>query len=95
MEYRWRKVDELWQKVEAQFEMRFMSEYNHTMDPKGRLIIPTKFRCGLGDSFVIAKGIDRCLYFYPAKEWEAIEEKLSSIPLTNRDGRKFARFIKQ
>ena len=94
MEYRWRKVDETWRKVEDyNFEMKFMSEYNHTIDPKGRLIIPTKFRCGLGNTFVITKGIDQCLYFYPASEWEVIEEKLSAIPLTNRDGRKFARFM--
>ena len=75
MEYRWRKVDEIWRNVEGfSFKMKFMSEYNHTIDPKGRLIIPAKFRCGLGNSFVITKGIDKCLYFYPTEEWDKIEE---------------------
>ncbi len=87
-------MDEIWRNVEDfSFKMKFMSEYNHTIDPKGRLIIPAKFRCGLGNSFVITKGIDKCLYFYPTEEWDKIEEKLSAIPLTNRDGRKFARFM--
>ena len=73
--------------------MRFISEYNHTIDPKGRLIIPAKYRNDLGKSFVISKGVDRCLYFYPVKEWEVIEAKLSAIPITNENGRKFARFM--
>lgn len=73
--------------------MSFKSEYNHTIDPKGRLVIPTKFRPGLGNSFVITKGIDKCLYFYPADAWEEMEDKLSKIPLTNKAGRTFARFM--
>ncbi|MBQ1488531.1 MAG: division/cell wall cluster transcriptional repressor MraZ [Lachnospiraceae bacterium] len=73
--------------------MSFKSEYNHTIDPKGRLVIPTKFRPGLGNSFVITKGIDKCLYFYPVDAWEEMEDKLAKIPLTNKAGRTFARFM--
>ena len=54
----------------------FMGEYNHTIDAKGRLIIPSKFRELLGEEFVLTKGLDGCLSIYPMDEWEAFEEKL-------------------
>jgi len=56
----------------------FMGEYNHTIDAKGRLIIPSKFREALGNEFVLTKGLDGCLFVFPMKEWEAFEEKLRS-----------------
>lgn len=71
----------------------FMGEYNHTVDAKGRLIIPSKFREALGDTFVITKGLDGCLFVYDNEEWAVFEEKLKSLPLTNKDARKFARFF--
>ena len=71
----------------------FMGEYNHTIDPKGRLIIPSKFREVLGDEFVITKGLDGCLFVYPNDEWQAFEEKLRTLPLTNKDARQFSRFF--
>lgn len=71
----------------------FMSEYNHTIDAKGRLIIPSKFRETLGDEFVISKGMDGCLFVYANDDWNAFEEKLASLPLTNKDARKFARYF--
>ena len=71
----------------------FMGEYNHTIDPKGRLIIPSKFREALGDTFVVTKGLDGCLFVYDNEEWAAFEEKLKSLPLTNKDARKFVRFF--
>lgn len=71
----------------------FMGEYNHTIDPKGRLIIPSKFREVLGDEFVITKGLDGCLFVYPNSEWQAFEEKLRTLPLTNKDARQFSRFF--
>ena len=70
-----------------------MGEYNHTIDAKGRVIIPTKLRDGLGDSFVISKGLDGCLYIYENSEWESFEEKLSSLPMTNAKVRSFVRFF--
>jgi len=71
----------------------FMGEYNHTIDAKGRLIIPSKFREVLGDEFVVTKGLDGCLFVYDNNEWTAFEEKLKSLPLTNKDARKFVRFF--
>ena len=71
----------------------FMGEYNHTVDPKGRLIIPAKFREQLGDEFVVTKGLDGCLFVFPMKEWEAFEEKLRSLPLIDKNARKFSRFF--
>ena len=71
----------------------FMGEYNHTIDTKGRLIIPTRFREQLGDSFTVTRGLDGCLFAYPQAEWQAFEEKLSHLPITNQNARKFTRFI--
>jgi MraZ protein len=70
-----------------------MSQYNHTIDAKGRVIIPAKFREKLGDSFVITKGLDGCLYGYAKEEWSAFEEKLGTLPITNKNSRQFTRFF--
>lgn len=59
----------------------FMGEYNHTIDTKGRLIIPSKFREELGEEFVVTKGLDGCLFVFPEHEWNTFEEKLKSLPL--------------
>lgn len=71
----------------------FMGEYNHTVDPKGRVIVPSKFRETLGDEFVVTKGLDGCLFVYDMKEWNVFEEKLKSLPITNKDSRQFVRFF--
>lgn len=71
----------------------FMGEYNHTVDTKGRLIIPSKFRETLGEEFVVTKGLDGCLFVYDNHEWKSFEEKLKSLPLTNKDARQFVRFF--
>ncbi len=71
----------------------FMGEYNHTVDAKGRLIVPSKFREQLGDEFVVTKGLDGCLFVYENSEWKALEEKLHALPLTNANARKFSRFF--
>ena len=71
----------------------FMGEYNHTVDAKGRLIVPSKFREALGSEFVLTKGLDGCLFVFPMKEWEAFEEKLRSLPLIDKNARKFSRFF--
>ena len=71
----------------------FMGEYNHTVDAKGRLIVPSKFREQLGDEFVVTKGLDGCLFDYENTEWKALEEKLHALPLTNANARKFSRFF--
>ncbi|NLX60987.1 MAG: division/cell wall cluster transcriptional repressor MraZ [Tissierellia bacterium] len=71
----------------------FIGEYQHTVDSKGRLIIPSKFRENLGLEFIMTKGLDNCLFVYPQEEWKVLEEKLRKLPLTNRDARAFVRFF--
>ena len=71
----------------------FMGEYNHTVDAKGRLIVPAKFRDQLGDEFVVTKGLDGCLFVYTLEEWHNIEEKFKNISMTSKDARKFSRFL--
>ena len=71
----------------------FMGEYNHTIDAKGRLIVPSKFREQLGNEFVVTKGLDGCLFVYSNEEWQLIEERFREKPLTSKDARKFMRFF--
>jgi len=71
----------------------FMGEYQHAIDPKGRLIIPVKFRDDLGENFVVTKGLDNCLFVYPMTEWKNMEDKLKALPFTKADARAFVRFF--
>ena len=71
----------------------FMGEYNHTIDTKGRLIIPSKFREKLGDNFVVTKGLDGCLLIYDNEEWTLFEEKLKDLPTSQKAARQFVRFF--
>lgn len=71
----------------------FMGEYSHTIDAKGRIIVPAKFRESLGDNIVVTKGLDNCLFVYTSEDWRKFEEKLRTLPLTNKDARKFTRFF--
>lgn len=71
----------------------FMGEYNHTVDAKGRLIVPAKFRELLGEEFVVTKGLDGCLFVYSKEEWDVIEEKFRGVSQFSKDARKFARFF--
>lgn len=71
----------------------FMGEYQHTVDQKGRLIIPSKFRETLGERFVVTKGLDRCLFVYSPEEWSNLEQRLKALPLANKDARAFVRFF--
>lgn len=69
----------------------FTGEYNHTIDQKGRLIIPNKFRNLLGETFVVTKGVDECLEVYDKKTWDVFAEKINSLPYSNPAARKFKR----
>ncbi len=71
----------------------FIGEHQHSLDEKGRIIIPSKFRADLGLEFVMTKGLDNCLFIYPKSEWTILEEKLKTLPLTNKDARAFVRFF--
>lgn len=70
-----------------------IGEYEHSIDTKGRLIMPAKLKEDIGDSFVITKGLDGCLFAYSKKEWQNFEEKLRTFPLTNKDARALMRFF--
>lgn len=70
-----------------------MGEYHHSIDEKGRVIIPAKFRDALGDRFVMTRGLDNCLFVYPMQEWAVMEQKLKSLPLMKADARAFTRFF--
>ncbi|HAU32723.1 MAG TPA: cell division/cell wall cluster transcriptional repressor MraZ [Desulfotomaculum sp.] len=71
----------------------FMGEYQHTIDDKGRLFIPARFRDSLGIKFVLTKGLDSCLFAYPPQEWTILEEKMRLMPFTSADVRAFVRFF--
>ncbi|MBM7540470.1 division/cell wall cluster transcriptional repressor MraZ [Amphibacillus cookii] len=71
----------------------FMGEYKHNIDTKGRIIMPAKFRDDLGESFVVTRGLDQCLFAYPLTEWRILEEKIKKLPLTKKDARAFTRFF--
>ncbi|MGE7621930.1 division/cell wall cluster transcriptional repressor MraZ [Viridibacillus sp. NPDC096237] len=71
----------------------FMGEYQHSIDAKGRLIIPAKFREHLTEGFVLTRGLDNCLFGYPILEWRKLEEKLKQLPVTKKDARAFTRFF--
>ncbi len=71
----------------------FMGEYSHTIDAKGRLIIPARFREELGDRFVVSKGFDGCLQANDLGTWEKIQEKLKELPQFNKNTREIKRFF--
>jgi len=70
-----------------------MGEYHHSIDEKGRIIIPSKFRNELGDSFVITRGLENCLFVYSLVEWNKIVDRLKKLPFTKKDARNFTRFF--
>ncbi len=71
----------------------FTGEYQHTLDVKGRVIIPSRLRDGLGDSFMVTRGFEKCLFVYPNSEWVRLEQKLKNLPFTKSDSRKFKRLF--
>lgn len=71
----------------------FIGEYNHTIDDKGRLAIPAKFRALLRSGAVMTKGLDNCLVVYPKKEWEVLANKIAALPFNKTNDRNIARFI--
>jgi MraZ protein len=70
----------------------FMGEYEHSIDAKGRIIIPSRFRDDLGDKFFVTVGLDGCLFLYPKDAWEAFSEELSKLPGT-KEARQLQRTI--
>lgn len=70
-----------------------IGEYEHSIDTKGRLIMPSKLKEDIGEKFVVTKGLDGCLFVYSQTEWKIFEEKLRTFPLTNKDARALIRFF--
>lgn len=70
-----------------------IGEYEHSLDVKGRLILPVKIREDMGDKFIVTKGLDGCLFGFSQNEWTNFEEKLKTLPLTNKNARDFVRFF--
>ena len=71
----------------------FMGEFHHSIDGKGRLIMPSKFREQLGERFVVTRGLDQCLFVFSMEEWQLLEQKMKVLPLTKKDARAFTRFF--
>lgn len=74
-------------------ESMLMGEYHHSLDEKGRLIIPTKFRNSLKEEFILTRGLDNCLFGYSKEVWEELIIKLEKLPFTQKDARSFIRFF--
>lgn len=70
-----------------------IGEYEHSVDVKGRLIMPSKLRDEIGYKFIVTKGLDGCLFVFPIKEWEIFQEKLRALPVSDKNARDFTRFF--
>ncbi|TPR51474.1 transcriptional regulator MraZ [Apilactobacillus kunkeei] len=70
-----------------------MGEYEHSIDSKGRLIIPSKIRSEIGANFIITRGLDGCLFGYPMDEWKKVQEKINQLPVSKKSARYFSRFL--
>lgn len=71
----------------------FIGEYQHSIDPKKRLAVPSKFRGDLGNKVVVTRGLDKCLFVYPLKVWEELAGKLGSLPMGESGTRSFVRLM--
>lgn len=71
----------------------FLGEYLHSLDTKGRLAVPAKFRMNIKNGAVVTRGLDGCLFLYPKKEWEKLAVKLSKLPIGRIDARGFVRMM--
>lgn len=70
-----------------------IGEYEHSLDTKGRLIMPAKLRESIGEKFIVTKGLDGCLFAFSLSEWSNFEQKLRTLPISNKDARAFSRFF--
>lgn len=70
-----------------------IGEYEHTLDAKGRISMPAKLRKDMGETFVVTKGLDGCLFAFSREEWMNFETKLKSLPLSDKNARNFVRFF--
>ncbi|NLK86064.1 MAG: division/cell wall cluster transcriptional repressor MraZ [Clostridiaceae bacterium] len=71
----------------------FYGEFQHTVDPKGRIIIPAAFRDELKSKFMVTKGLEGCLFIFSMPKWDSLVEKIETLPLSNNKAREFSRFF--
>ncbi|HET8629243.1 MAG TPA: division/cell wall cluster transcriptional repressor MraZ [Thermomicrobiales bacterium] len=71
----------------------FLGRFSHSLDAKGRLAIPAKFRGELADGLVVTRGIDRCLSVYPLAAWQTLAERVSALSISDPDARQFRRMV--
>ncbi len=71
----------------------FIGEYQHSIDPKKRMAVPSRFRGELGNKVVVTRGLDECLFIYPMKVWEDIAGKLGNLPMGEAGTRSFVRLM--
>lgn len=74
-------------------ETGFYGEYQHTVDLKGRVIVPSKLREGLGEKFYVTKGFDKCLFVFSAEGWANFQESIRKLPMSSKDSREVSRFF--
>ncbi|HEV8340496.1 MAG TPA: division/cell wall cluster transcriptional repressor MraZ [bacterium] len=67
----------------------FRGEYHYTLDDKGRVVLPPKFRQDLGEAVIVTRGMDDCIWVYPRQGWEAVEDKLRTLPIARRGFQRF------
>ena len=91
--YKWGDCGRMWLKVERGGRIMFMSEYSHSIDSKGRMILPAKFREELGDHFVLAPGLDSCLCIYTMEHWNNLISKFEQMSATHQNVRKVKRYL--
>ena len=71
----------------------FIGEYSHSIDDKGRLSLPVKFRGKLSSGCVVTRGLDHCLWVYPSEEWDKLAQSLAALPITSKNARSFSRLM--
>ena len=69
----------------------FLGEFSHTIDDKGRLTLPSKFRADLGRGVVVTRGVDKCLFIFTTAEFQTLADRIGSLPMTQAEGREFSR----
>jgi MraZ protein len=96
---KWGKVGALFPTLDknrlkvGEMEHMFLGEYAHTIDDKGRLTLPAKYRTDLASGVVVTRGLDKCLFVFPMEEWKRLSEKVSALPLTDVSAREFRRLL--
>ena len=90
---KWHKMGVNGEKWEIRLGRMFIGEFHHTLDDKGRLAIPVKFRAQLAEGAVVTRGLDRSLFLYPKADWEKLASKIAALPIGQADTRAFARLM--